>query len=278
VQSTTAYLSFTTALGGRRSFEMTADSGSSTNQDSPQLRATLMQSAPIGTGDGWRLGATTAGNYDADWQRQFEQVDLELETARNFNQTGQSVQLRGSATLLGGELRATRGINGSFALVEIADVPGVPVYVENQLITHTDARGRAMLHNLRSYDANRISIEPEDLPLDTSIDTRTLVIQPAFRSGVVARFPVEHVSRGVFRLLLEDKRPVPTGARVAFNGGSFTVALEGLTYVTTFDHGAGGTATWDGGRCAFRLDPPPHADPLPDMGVILCRSTKAAGP
>jgi outer membrane usher protein len=278
LQSTSVYLTFTTALGPRRTLEMTADGGSGVNVGSNELRATLMQSAPIGTGAGWRLGATTAGNYDADWQQQFETADVELETARNFNQTGQSVQLRGSATLLGGELRATRSINGSFALVEIADVPDLPVYVENQLVTHTDSRGRAMLHNLRSYDANRISIEPEDLPIDTSLATRTLVIQPAYRSGVIARFPVEHVSPGVFRLLLEDRKPVPTGASVAFNGGTFAVALEGLTYVTTFDHGVGGTATWDGGRCVFRLDPPPHGDPLPDMGVVLCRSTKAAGP
>jgi outer membrane usher protein len=276
--STTAYLSVTTALGPRRTFDVTASGVSGEGQGSNELRATLMQSAPMGTGAGWRVGATTAGNYDADWQGQFQAVDLELETARNFGQTGQSAQLRGSATLLGGELRAARAVDGSFALVDIAGVPGVPVYVENQLVTHTDAAGRAMLHNLRSYEASRISIEPEDLPIDTSIDTRTLIIQPAYRSGVVARFPVEHVSPGVFRLVQDDQSPVPTGARVAFNGGTFTVALQGLTYVTTYDHGVSGTANWEGGRCTFRLDPPPHDDPLPDMGVVMCRTTQAGAP
>ena len=157
-------------------------------------------------------------------------------------------------------------------------MPDVPVYVENQLVTRTDAAGRAMLHNLRSYETSRISIEPEDLPIDTSIDTRTLVIQPAYRSGVVARFPVEHVSPGLFRLLREDASPVPTGARVTFNGGTYTVALDGLTYVTTYDHGVGGTASWDGGRCAFRLDPPPHGDPLPDLGTVQCRAARAVAP
>ena len=276
--STSAYLSYTTALGSRRTFDVTASGGSGVDAGSNEVRATLMQSAPMGPGSGWRVGATTAGNYDADWQGQFDAIDVELETARNFGQAGQSAQLRGSATLLGGELRAARAINGSFALVEIAGVPDVPVYVENQRVTRTDAAGRAMLHNLRSYETSRISIEPEDLPIDTSIDTRTLVIQPAYRSGVIARFPVEHVSPGLFRLLRDDGSPVPTGARVAFNGGTYTVALDGLTYVTTYDHGVGGTASWDGGRCAFRLDPPPHGDPLPDLGTVQCRAARAVAP
>jgi hypothetical protein len=34
----------------------------------------------------------------------------------------------------------------------------------------------------------------------------------------------------------------------------------------------GADATWIGGRCKFRLEPPPSDDPLPDMGTIRCRT------
>jgi len=51
------------------------------------------------------------------------------------------------------------------------------------------------------------------------------------------------------------------------------VGLEGLTYVTGYDHGTTGEAHWNGGHCTFRLPPPPPGDePQPDLGKITCRS------
>jgi outer membrane usher protein len=162
--------------------------------------------------------------------------------------------------------------------VDVDGIAGIPVYVENQLVTHTDAHGKALLHNLISYEPNRISIAPEDLPLNTSVDSRSLVIQPAYRSGVIARFPVQRISPAVFRLHLPDGSPVPAGASVQLNGGTFPVAMEGMTYVTTLDREAGGTATWTGGRCAFRVDAPPPDDPMPDMGKVTCRTATPGAP
>jgi outer membrane usher protein len=267
--ATSGFLTYSTALGPRRRFATSAETG--TGNAGNEVRATLQQSAPMGIGSGWRLGATRTGNYDATWQQHFPKLDVELQAARNFGQSGQSVQLRGGATWLDTTFRAARAIDGSFAVVDVAGVANVPVYVENQLVTHTDAKGRALLHNLLSYEPNRITIAPEDLPLDTAIESRTLVVQPAYRSGVVARFPVARISPATFHLVQPDGTPVPAGAQVHLNGGTFAVALEGLTYVTTLDHGVGGSAQWGNHRCAFRVEPPPSNDPLPEMGTIVCR-------
>jgi outer membrane usher protein FimD/PapC len=86
---------------------------------------------------------------------------------------------------------------------------------------------------------------------------------------------VQRISPAVFRLVLPDDVPVPAGAEVRLNGGVFPVAMDGFTYVTTLDHGVAGSATWEGGRCVFRVEPPPVDDPLPDMGVITCRPAEA---
>ena len=166
---------------------------------------------------------------------------------------------------------ATRAVNGSFAEVDVGGLPDVPVYVENQLTTHTDASGHALLFNLRPYEANRVSIAPEDLPLDTTIGASSTILAPPFRSGVVARFPVERVRGGTFRLVSDDGLPVPAGAQVKFMGKIFPVVTDGVVYVTGFDHGTGGDATWLRGHCRFRLEPPPPGDPLPDMGTVRCR-------
>jgi outer membrane usher protein len=268
--STSAYLIFVLPLDFRRAVTLTSVGGSGPGAPSNEVVASLTQSPPVGPGSGYRLSASTAGNYDADWRQQFHSADLELEVARNQGIDGRSAYLSGAMTFLDGQLNTTRSVNGSFAMVDVAGLADVPVYVENQLTAHTDASGKALLYNLRPYEANRISITPEDLPLDTTIGASSTVMAPPYRSGVIARFPVERVHSGTFRLITDDGKPVPVGATVTLQGAQFPVVIDGMVYVTGYDHGVAAEANWSGGHCSFRLEPPPPDDPLPDMGTIQC--------
>ncbi len=268
--STSAYLIYVHSFGGRSAFTASAVGGSGPGAPQNEAIASLSESPPAGPGGGYRLSASTAGNYDADWRRQTSAADLEFEVARNQGIEGRSAFVSGAATWLDGEVSATRTVNGSFAVVDVAGLADVPVYVENQLITHTDESGKAVLYNLRPYEANRISIEPQDLPLDTQIESSSTVMAPPFRSGVVARFPVEKIRSATFRLVLADGEPVPVGALVKLQGKLFPVVQGGMVYVTGFDHGVAATATWKDGSCRFRLAPPPGDEPQPDMGIVRC--------
>jgi outer membrane usher protein len=265
------FLTFTLALAPRTAVVLSGNGGSGPGAPDNEFYATYIQSPPLGPGQGWRLGASSAGNYDAALSEQWQPGDLQLQAARNHGVSGQSAYWTGAATWLGGELQAARQVSGSFALVDVGGLPDVPVYIDNQLVARTDADGRALLHDLLAYEPNRVNIEPTELPLDTRIDARTLVVTPAYRSGILVRFPVERVRGGTFRLVTRDGRPVPAGAVVEFMGKSFPVAYDGMTYVTGFDHGTAGMAHWDAKRCSFRLEPPPLEDPQPDMGTITCR-------
>src|SRR3984957_6672216 len=268
--STSAYLIFVVPLSSRRAATLVAVGGSGSGAPANEVIASLTMSPPVGPGSGYRFSASTAGNYDADWRQQFRSADLELEVARNQGLDGRSAYLSGAMTFLDGQLNTTRTVNGSFAMVDVAGLADVPVYVENQLTTHTDAGGRALLYNLRPYEANRISITPEDLPLDTSIADSSTIMAPPYRSGVIARFPVERIRSGTFRLVTDDGRPVPVGALVTLKGSDFPVVLDGMVYVTGYDHGMAAQARWPGGQCHFRLEPPPPDDPQPDMGTVKC--------
>ena len=208
---------------------------------------------------------------DGELREQWSAGDLQLLAARNHGVSGESVFWSGAATWLGGDLRAARQVSGSFAMVDVAGIADVPVYVDHQLVAHTDAQGHALLPDLLPYEANRVNIEPVELPLDTSIGARTLAVTPRYRSGIVVKFPVERVRGGTFRLVNPDGTPVPAGAVVQFMERDFPVTYDGVTYVTGFDHGTAGSAQWSGGHCSFRLDPPPPDDPLPDMGTVVCR-------
>ena len=193
-----------------------------------------------------------------------------MEVARNSGICGRSAYLSGAMTFLVGKLAATRSVTGSFAVVDVAGLANVPVYVENQLTTHTDSNGKALLFNLRPYEANRISILPEELPLDTSIASSSTIMAPPYRSGVVARFPVQRVRSATFRLVTDDGSVVPAGASVALNGHTFPVVMDGMVYVTDYDHGTNGEATWSQSRCEFRIEPPVTNEPLPDLGTVRC--------
>ncbi len=283
--SSAAFITFTRSLDARRTLSVSAaadggadDPAGNGNADalrSAQAVASLMSTGPPGPGVDYRLSAATDGDYDGRLRRRSDAFEVELQASRSGDNALQSVQLSGAATLLGGTLHASRSVTGSFALVDVGGVADLPIYLENQLVARTDASGRALLPDLRPYEANRIGIDPTDVPLDVSIDATELIVAPPWRSGVVAKLAVLRVRGGTFRLRQETGAPVPVGAIVTFNGQQFAVALDGLVYVTNFDHGLAATADWDGGRCRFRIEPPPAHDPQPDMGVLVCRNLGA---
>jgi outer membrane usher protein len=262
------------ALGPRRAFTATAVGGSGAGAPPHELYATVLENPPIGPGYGWRIGAATSGNYDVEGRAQWRALEVEAEAARNQGVSGQSVFASGAATLLDGALHATREVNGSFGVVDVGGIAGVPVYLDNQLVTRSDASGRALLYNLRAYEDNRIGIAPEELPLDTEIQSRRLVLAPPFRSGVVARFPVTRIHGATFRLVTEAGLPVPAGATVHFNGGDFPVAFDGMTYVTTAAAAGTGHVSWDGEACDFESPAPPAGQVQPDLGTLTCRSVR----
>jgi outer membrane usher protein len=267
---TGAYLIYTLPLDRRRTFSSSLLKTEGVD-DGPVALASLIQNPEIGSGTGFRLSAASTADYEAALQHRFLNAEVDLESMRYGGQSTHAAYVSGAITLLDGQLSAARSVTGSFAVVDVGDLADVPVYLENQPVTRTNSRGRALLPELRPYEANRIGIDPRDLPFETRVAARELMIAPPFRSGVVARFPVERIRSGSFRLRRSDGSPVPSGAWVEFNGERFPVALDGFVYVTNFDHGLSAFATWKSGRCRFRVEPPPPNEPAPDMGEIVCR-------
>lgn len=270
--STSVYLLYTVALDGRRTATLSGFGGSGEGAPRDAVSAGMLQNPPLGTGTGWRIDGATSGSYDLDLRHQFQGGDLEAQAARNDGISGQSVFWSGAATWLDHDLRFARQVPGSFAVVEVGDVANIPVYVDNQLMTHTNEAGRALIPNLRPFEDNRISIDPLELPLDTSIGARMIVLAPGYRNGVIARFPIERVLSATLKLRLTDGSPVPVGAIVSFKGQEFPVVRDGVVYLTGLDHSEMAEASWADRRCTFRVPMPAAHDALPDLGVLTCKT------
>lgn len=266
------FVAFTLSLSERTAVALTANRGDGPGAPADEMYASYIKNPPRGAGEGYRVGVSSIGNYNAQVSAQGQMGELQVQAARSQGVSGVSGYWSGAATLLGGELRAARQVTDSFALIDVGGLPGIPVYIDNQLIAYTDAEGRALVHDLLPYERNRVNIEPTEIPLDASIGARTLEVTPGYRSGVIVKFPVERVHGGTFRLVTADGQAVPAGATVEFLGKHFPVTYEGGTYVTGYDRGAEGTAQWGTTRCGFRVGPPPSDDPQPDMGTVICRA------
>ena len=66
----------------------------------------------------------------------------------------------GGLLVAGGRPYATRRVEDALGVIDVPGLADVRIYQENRLIARTDARGRAIIPDLRAYEQNRIAIAP----------------------------------------------------------------------------------------------------------------------
>jgi len=233
--------------------------------------ASMQQSLPAGSGTGYYLELTSSEDMRVDYVLQGDAGLVGVQYARSNDMDGWRANASGGLAITGAGFMPARRLDESFAVVEVADYPGMTVYVENQPIGRTDRKGRVLLDSLRAYESNSVSIDPKELPLDASLATPAMTITPAYRSGPVVRFPVARASAATLRLILPDGTPVPAGALVTTPAERVPVALEGLVYLTAAQGKQTARAEWQGQRCVFEFERPAQGDPQPDLGDVTCR-------
>src|SRR5262249_252179 len=152
----------------------------------------LEKSLPYGTGVGYRFAGGAGGNHERDaalsLQNGMGTYLLEADSASG--KTGVRASASGSLALLDGAAYASRRIDDSFAVAEVAGRPGVRVYSDNQLVATTNSRGDAFVPRLRAYQSNVVRIDLADLPLDFNVDAAQMRAVPYSRSGLMLRFPI----------------------------------------------------------------------------------------
>lgn len=144
-----------------------------------------------------------------------------------------TARMEGAIVLAGGGLFASNRIDDAFAIVQ-AGAPGLEVEYENRRAGYTDRNGKLLIPRLRSYQENRISIDPSPLPLDAIVNNTREMVVPADRSGVVVRFDVDlnaDAALVTFRDPAGD--PIEMGATGQIGGRSdpFIVGYDGQALV-----------------------------------------------
>lgn len=256
--------------------------------DAAKIGAAVARALPAHDGLGYQLRASH-GKVDEAFASVAAQGDhgrIEASAAWATGSREAQLAISGGIVAIGGAVAATRVVQGGFALVRVPDAPGVRVYLDNQPVGTTDARGNLIIPELQAFYGNRLRVDARDLPLDVATRALERVIAPPRRGGAVVAFSparaatvrgrivgyrgreVVDVSYGDLRI--DDEPPVPIG-----HGGAFeleavpagvhrcTVQVEGLTCAFTLEVAADRGVIDVGAQTCRVVGAPGAARPLP---------------
>lgn len=239
--------------------------------------ATAARNPPAGPGVGWRIEASTQESQRARAGVQYNSTVGELRADVASDAVGRlSTRVNASGTIgyLAGMPFASRPVGtGSFAVVHVQGMPGVPVKRSNQVVATTDSRGLAFVPGLVPWQKNLIEIDPQDLPLDTEFTATAKQVLPYARSGLLVQFDARRTRQALLVLHQADGQPVPVGTRVRLEAKDteFVAGMRGEVWLTDLDSTQRVKVSWPDRSCELQLDLPemPGGEPA-TVGPLVC--------
>lgn len=271
--STDVFLTWTLPLGERRSASTAfrRSTGSTGSGRDFEAVGSVQHYLPAGTGSGYSASISSADEAHLGYAFQGPAGTVSVDVARAYGQDGVRIGATGGVAVTGFGVMPSRRLDRSFAVVRLADYPGIEVFLDNQPIGRTDARGRVLLDDLLPYQENRVSVDPNRLPADATVSTSSMTVTPAYRSGLAVEFPISRADAVTLQLVQPGVGPVPPGAEVELGDQSFPVGMQGSVFLSgVSSQRVTARATWRDGRCSFQVARPAGADPLPDLGAVPC--------
>lgn len=275
-KETSFFLGVSVPLGGNRG---TASVGGAYDLTG-RWRATASYARPLKPKDGsvgWRARATHGDlkSVEAALAWRTSKATLRAQAMRIENNTTARASVEGAIVVADGSMFASNRIHDSFAIVNVG-APDVTVRYENRPVGKTGRDGKLLLTTLRTHERNRISIAPEDLPVDARIPKTKAIVVPPQRSGVVVDFGVRQVSDAALVTLVDAAgQPLPAGVAVSVPGQNepFLVGYDGQVYLEGLKAGAENEVTVDLGedracKARFRFTPKPGE--MVFIGPVTC--------
>lgn len=269
VSGTTAAMFFVMPLDNSR-----VVSASASNQDS---YVAVSKNPGMEDGLGWRaLGGRRLGQAHEEggvsYLGHYGQVTGDAMASPD--QKALRLGANGGLVLTDGSLFATERLDQSFAVAEVGDYENIGIGLGNNVLTHTNGKGVALVPRLMAYQNNSVRLDPSDLPVSAEIDSIEQYVVPAWRSGVKAVFPIRGGRGALLKIVFDDGQPAPAGAVIQIEGDKeeFYVARRGEAFVTGLQPANNLMLNWNGKQCKFEVMLPPKSpDEIPRIGPLLCK-------
>lgn len=183
-----------------------------------------------------------------------------------------SAQIEGAIVAAGGDLFVTNRIDESYAVID-AGAPSVPVMYENRPAGVTNARGKALIPTLQAWSANRVSIDPTNLPLNAVVARTQETVAPRDRSGVVVKFGVQADARSATVTLVDGAGNLLeaglTGKTSA--GESFVIGYDGRAFISQLASSNELTVETPAGTCVASFAYTAQEGRMQTVGPEACR-------
>jgi outer membrane usher protein len=184
---------------------------------------------------GWQIrdseGATPYRSAETSYRSSYGIADVGVQQQNGA--VGGSARIDGSIAAMGGGVFLGNHIRDSFAVID-AGVPGVTVLEDNRPVGVTNAWGKFMAPDLRSYQVSKIGIDPVDLPSGAEAGATQMAVSAANHGGVYVDFGVtKDVHAAIVTLVGPDGKFLPAGSKghLAGSDESFVVGYDGQAYV-----------------------------------------------
>jgi outer membrane usher protein len=197
--------------------------------------AQLQKSMGGAIGDyGWWLNVTQGQNRLLGGGASYRSSlgTARIEATQQGRLANGSAQFEGSVAIADMSVVPGPPVYDSFAVVS-AGLPGVTVLQDNRAVGQTNFFGKMLVPNLRSYESNKVAIDPDSLPADAIPAITKETVSPMYRSGVAVDFGVKTDVKSVVLILTDPSgKLIETGSRGRLEGGdAFVVGYDGRAYV-----------------------------------------------
>lgn len=197
---------------------------------------------------------------------------LEAGVQQYDNDLHATAAIDGSIAFLDGAVFFANRIDDAFAVVD-AGAPNVAVQYENRPVG--ESQGLLLVPYLNSYQKNKISIDPKDLPIDAEVPTTRDIVVPADRSGVVVKFGVKETSQAALITFVDRTgKPLAVGAqgRLEGSGQGFVIGYDGQAYISGLAaHNLVTIERPDGSSCRAEFSYTPRRGEQVTINNVVCR-------
>jgi outer membrane usher protein len=239
------------------------------------------QAVPSQGGFGWRA-ALDQGQGQNGGQGELDYLGDHGQLQAGFYDVGDTrygyASALGSLVLMAGDVFAARQINNGFAVVSASGVAGVPVSLQNNPVGTTDGMGMLLVTPVNSYQNNKISIDPMNLPAAMTIDRVAAVASPTDRAGTLVKFDITPIRAASVILLDTARQPLPVGSRVQVHGHTGEPALvgfDGVVYLDALDtHNVLDVTMPSGASCHVSFVLHEQDASIPQIGPLVCHEDR----
>jgi outer membrane usher protein len=223
---------------------------------------------------GWEVrdSGGTSSYRQASFSYRSSYTTAQVGVSQNQSVSNAGLELRGSISTMGGGVFFSNWIDDGFAVID-AGAPNVEVSYENRPVGTTNAQGLLLVPTLRSYQTNKITIDPTNLPVDAELETTHDVVAPADRAGVLVKFKVHSDTTAALVVLVRaDGSFVPAGSAGRIDGGDeFVVGYDGQAFIKNLGGSNLATIEFANGTCRASFNFAPQPGQQVRVGPVMCQ-------